>query len=534
MRFVERFLWILIVSAVTYFALLNLYSYSAVNRIGNDSINFILPSLAPNFNMGVPYKDYFENNPPGILLLTNVWSIFFGYSNLSFKIFHFITLVSSGLLFYLITKIIFNRYFGALLTLFASIILFSIKINSFMLTSEQVGLCFSLLGLLFIMRISDHHLFWRYFLSSAFLFLASQMKDPFGPSLICFIPIFIYYLTKNKRAKFFKVILSVFLGIAIPSIIIISYLFILGSWDAYIGIVSLKTEIYRGNFNPKYLILNLSSMMQRIKDMIIYWQYSYYYLLIPFIVISFIKPIKKELFNKKSMIYLVVLFYAVGNFIGFLIQANVGSHYLIQVVIPIYFFMGFIVFMLCKFLFRLSSKLFNKNIYLQFLLRIIIVLLVIASLFPKYLDSYQYNEFSLRKLMLNLTEGQKTPPLEKYISEKTRKDDCVLSLYGWGTPATYFYSQRRPCTRFYTPNLISEKNKAEFREQILKNPPAVIYYSLIGADMDVVKFENSFFNLTRALKYCYKKDIIYEELFLAIGSRKQTADCIAMNGYFFK
>jgi len=530
---------------VFYFATLNLFSFSSVNRIGNDSINYILPALAPKFEMGVPYRDYFENNPPGILLLTWGWTSFFGYSNLSFKILHFITLISASFLFYLITKKAFPLFFGPILVIFSSVVLFSPMLDTFLLTSEQIGLCFSLLGLVLLLWIKDDKIFWRFFLASIFLFLASQMKDPFGPVLICLLPPLFFYLVRKESQKFFKAVFAMFLGTALSLGTIIVYLGVIGSLNAYLEMLRLKTEIYHISLSADNLIYRLLSSIQQLKDLVIYPQYSLVFLFFLFFVLFLVKKIinknaslKESLIIKinldeKAIIYSILIFYVIGNFIGFELQGKVGSHYLIQMVIPVYILVALVLLSLYKAILPTNLEFSSRFKIHTGILKVSILCLVTLLLFPKYLRSYShlYKTFSYSKLISNLTEGQKMPPLETYIQNKTSKDDCILSLYGWGTPTTYFYSQRRPCTRFYTPNLITDRNKFEFREQILVHPPAAIFYTKVGADMDIDGFEKNIFNVSKTLKYCYKRDVIYEELFFPASSKEKLTKCISDNGF---
>src|SRR3990167_4993245 len=81
-----------------------------------------------------------------------------------------------------------------------------------------------------------------------------------------------------------------------------------------------------------------------------------------------------------------------------------------------------------------------------------------------------------------------------------------MSVYGWGVGKSYFYSNRKPCTRFFLANILPEKHNNEYRTSLINNPPAVIVYTLGGADLNTENFEKNVFNFTDVLKDCYQQD----------------------------
>lgn len=116
--------------------------------------------------------------------------------------------------------------------------------------------------------------------------------------------------------------------------------------------------------------------------------------------------------------------------------------------------------------------------------------------------------------------------IEKEIMKKTKPSDCIVHVYGWGVGTTYFYADRKPCSRFFLVNLLPDDFYEQYSSDLVTNPPAAIVYSLAGADIDNVRFEESVFDFPQVLKFCYKNDEIVPSLYLPKLNKKDLQKCI--------
>lgn len=147
----------------------------------------------------------------------------------------------------------------------------------------------------------------------------------------------------------------------------------------------------------------------------------------------------------------VALLYAVGSAIGFTMQNKFGSHYNAQMVFPVFILLTLPLVLFKNFLIKrintyLKSFKINKRVELIF------AVLIVALVFPKpeYFMTYK-NSLNDLKFGWNNIIGRNVPDysLENSIKDITSSDDCIIHVYGWGVGTTYFYAERKPCSRFF-------------------------------------------------------------------------------------
>lgn len=487
------------------------------NQISGDTASVVVMATAPFRGLGVPYSDYWEFKPPGIFLLVGLWLNFLGDSLFSFKILQLLFLLGTGTLTYLVLKKIFSPFYAFVVGVLAILVLFSPLLFSIFLPSELFGLFFSLAGLTSLLYLEKFGP--RFFLSTFLFILASQMKDPFSFTFLALIPPLLYFLISRDYKKFLMASTFVVGGFLVAIFLFWSYLSVLGSFGAYLEVLDYKSQVHDMWRNLGELEEKLGFSFQHAKNILMFFQYQVSTVLL-FWVASFflrskaktsnLKNLKKLKaiftlrlnFTPKALDALIIIFYSTGSFIGFTIAEQFGSHYLIQVVLPIFFFWAII------------GKSFSDNLYqilgtkkVNYWLSLTILAIL---LFPKgpYVKSYHLESYLspravsqiCQKIFLADTETK----LENYISAKTPKDSCILSVYGWGSGRTYFYAQRRPCTRFFLANIVQEDwQKKEYRESLLHHPPQAIVYTKLEADMDILRFEQEAINLSQIIEQCY-------------------------------
>lgn len=520
----EKFLFIVSLCFGLFLAILNFLYYSPFGLLGNDTIAWILAGVGPILKIGVAYKDYWDRMPPGLALIVFLWAKTVGYSDFSFQILHFVSLLALIPLFYLV----FRKINFSLIVLPAAIssllISFAPALVSFPLTSEQLGLFFALLGLVMLLYKKDNFIF--IFLGSFSLFLASQMKDPFGASIICLIPLFIYYFVTNKGLK--KAIAYSLGGVLSGLLVMATYLLYLGNLKEYLEILNYK--------NSAFEISNLHRLFSYLyilpRDIInSLFQYIILFPAIPIVVFSMILADKifikkdiilrispssltlinksKEIFNLKKITDLaIILFYIFGSYLGLAFQGDLSSHRLIQIALPSTLLITSILLLITKPLHAILYRIIPRERLSSFLSNTAILFMVFLFTFPRtdIIFSYKFESLSQKLQDFTLVREHESNVFD-FIKNQTNPQDCIVYYHAWAVEQAYYYSQRKPCTKFIKPQLIMAYPKylKEAREELRNNPPKLIYYKADPFIVDIDRFQSEVLNFDKLIERCYQK-----------------------------
>lgn len=499
------------------------------NRLSGNAVSLVMMATAPLREIGVPYKDYWEYKPPGIMLLVGFWVKMFGSTMFSFKILQLLFLLGTGPLIYLVLRKIFSPFYGFILASLAAVVLYSPYLSFTFLPEELFGLFFSLLGLVCLLYLKG--IGWRFFLSAFFIALASQMKNPFASTMLAIAPPLIYLLVLKDFRSFLRAMESILGGILLVFLIVGSYLVAIGSLRVYLEVLNFEVNTWIWSKLPSFQDSYYFAFWHA-KNIFLYFQSEVFPVLLlwflPFLLSIVLKgrprlpsfkrsggyyeialplPTVKLEITPQAIDMLTVIFYSLGSFVLFSMYGFFDFQYLYQIAMPIYFFWSIVI----------KSILDNlKKVLPSLRIDLLLLPILLIFLFPKgpYLKSYNlgnYNPFHIIQLIhRNITLPDGETPFEDYINAHTGPSSCILSVYGWGVGETYFYAQRRPCSRFFLPHLVLvEWQKKEFRESILQNPPQAIVYTQEGADLDVVRFEKEVIDFSRIIERCYRLDSEY-------------------------
>ncbi|BCX14786.1 MAG: hypothetical protein KatS3mg088_469 [Patescibacteria group bacterium] len=523
----------LVFFVVVIFIFFSLYIFSQ-DRTTGDAASHLLLAVAPIIKIGAPYKDYWDIKPPMMPLILFVWSKIFGFGIVSIRLINILLSALSVFLTYFLYKRFFKKPVFEIVFLSTLLILLSPFLHSIMLPTEILGLCMSLLALLFLIQSKNQ--FYKFFISGLLFFFSSQSKEPFSFTVIAVLPFFVYSFLISGINGFIKNFLLFLAGLFFGFVIIFMYLYFMGSVSSYREVFIAKSIAYPLNYSnvSKNFILGLEAAERTFTEFS-----SGISILIVFFLVSLfmVNKYKKLLFfdrvrlklkfnsfyvlDKNMLVSYSALFYAIGSFLGFGLGKVFGSHYLIQVVVPFYIISGFII----SSILGRTSFLIHKSKILSFI-SLILFLFSIVIILPKrqYLKSFLSVNF-------NFVMKDRVYDFEERITDITTNDQCILSVYGWGAGENYLYSGRRSCTRFFLPNIVREEwQREEYRSSILKNPPAAIIYQTNASDMDVKRFEYQVINIGNIVNNCYKRDIENNEIFVpAVLNINDLRECIKDN-----
>ena len=497
---------------------LNLLAVVPPSRLTGDDISLLLTASAPARDLGVPYKDYWVESNPGIILFLSFWVKFLGSSMASLKILELLTFIGISLFIYLILKKIFSTFYVFLIGGLTIITMFSPYLNFLLFSPESIGLLFSLAGLVSLLYLRGLKL--KFFLSTLFFTISGQIHDLFALTILTILPSLIALKASSRHRNFLVAIASSFFGFLLVNSLISLSLFSLGSYSAYLEVLQYKLGRYSGYLfgqeNGFFDILLYT--LWHSKNIIVSLQHEIGLILMAFFVsfVLILFPDCKLSWPKKKVINGVILFttpsirltftkstvninmvmvflYSFVSLVGLNLWSNFDFRFLLQMVPAIFLFWAIV----------LKSTFENLLKFLKMSKpRFLLVPLLILFLFPKgsYLSSYfvdwKISRYAKSEPLLNKQED--------YLVLNTRPSECILSLYGWNVAQTYFYAQRKPCTRFFQPSLNTLNwQREEYQASLLQNPPRVIVYTREGANLDVDLFERKVFNFSKVLKQCY-------------------------------
>ncbi len=504
---------------------LNTLHSANLTMVDGDTASHVLMAVAPFKGLGSPYKNIWDIDPPGLYIFLGIWTEIFGLSILGFKVLQILLLLAIGLSTVLIYRRVLFHNYVLLITFLSLAVLFSPYLFTIFLPSELIGLMFSVLGLMVLFYVSSIQ--YKLFFSVFLFFMSGQMKDPFSFTIFSIIPFFIYYSFFKKKAIIS--IISTIVGFISGFALIYIYLILLHASNAYWQVLEYKANAF-GVFDIERLVNNYLATIQTAQDIIIYFQFVNLFLIFILIAIFFsvlsktrnLKiSSKKNIYNlnininftERSLYRLTIICYVIGSFIGFTEADNFGSHYLIQVVLPLYFLFGIIISLIIENL-RYGFPIFRTNLF--FLLIFIPSLIVVL---PKsaYIKSYKLDTLSPSYFLSQFFTAERyhNLSLEEYLDNKTGINSCILNVYGWGSGDIYLYADRKPCTRFFLPNIVSQDwQMKEYRISLINHPPRAIIYNTAASDMNVDRFEKNVINISKIIKGCYLEDKTFNNLFL--------------------
>lgn len=371
--------------------LINFLSYLSVSKIGTDAVSWFLPAKSIINGTGLPYLNYWDTKPIGLIIFSSLWIFLFGNAINSFRLLHLImvTIVLFGMMrFYskIFSKLVFN-----IIYIFSVVIFMSPLVQTQPLLIELFGLSFTTLAINVLIsekiRIETKS-FWVSFL----FVLGGQMKESYALLSISAIP-FALHILMYKREYFKKVILWAFLGALLCLTALIMFLFLTGTITSYI-------EVFR--FILKYNSPSKFYQSFEIpKSTFIYFQYTVRSFICIFLLFYLYIKTKIKHFNFKKMIvnnklkfniylsfpevkniHVIAIFYVIGSCIGFYMQNKFGSHYNAQMVFPIMILISLPLYILSESVLS-STKMFKNKILLKYFFVVSTIITITVLTFPK-------------------------------------------------------------------------------------------------------------------------------------------------------
>ncbi len=504
--------WLLLFTSLLF--LLNSHTQLASPLFSHDFNAWLLPAIAPLRGLGMPYRDYWAIEPPTLLLMTTVWAAI----NQSLAWFHVLYLLLQTGVVWLYWRLLGRIFPKALSVTLYSVglwLYFSPAVQSMFFPSEINGLFFSLLGLNVLLGQSKPNR--QVLFASAYFGLAGQMKEVFAFTLLALLPLYFRSFRLGFRTVA-KVILSTIGGLSTVFLVTIAYLAVTDSLAAYQEVLINKSVTFQIT-NFRFILGHTYHALQWPVDR--WLQVDYSLLLIG--VVTLVVALWSMIVNQQIKLdkdaennswlklklppnlysYATAIFFWIGSWLGYLLQNRYSDKYDIAIIFPLIIGLGIVAQ-----IFSNSLKVIFKLPGNRFLLPLMILLLLAPNrsflIAPiKLATEFRLNDYFHRWQSL---ENSDSLILYQKIADRTNRDECIQGVYGWSIANLYLYTHRKPCSRFFLPNIITADQIDEYRQELFENPPAAIYYSQAGADLDIQTFEDEVFPYQQVIRDCYQPD----------------------------
>ena len=480
-------------------------------RLAHDFSSYVIPASG----LGTPYSDYFINRPPFLFLVLRTWGMVFGYSILSWRFLEIILLFAVLYGTFAITvKRKLNVFSIFLLTLFSFSFLFGQNLTMF-LPVELIGLSFILAAITLMRKTKS---LWAVALSYILLVLAAGVREQYLILIpIVLIPQFVPPLKIDQCRNHLK---GTLIGLLSPVIFLLFYFLINGNFKNFLNVSYVSIQSEKRSLNQYFQWFRqvvdhvqlefMSNLINSVLPSVFLSTIVTVVIVIsPFFILN--AKVRSEIGgNENSQQNLRVFIVGIALLISTAWQSagyRYSGHYAINSTIGVILIISSAWSLINEhFLSRQNNSVTQK-------LSRGLALLLLASFIPSHLTLNRAESFvqidSLERAFDKMLVGKDedltmNEKITRNILSRAEKDfDCAVNVYGWDQ-SFYLYTQSRPCTRFFIPNLVvTPSMNEEYRKELLENPPRVINYRFGGADLDVGAFERNVFPFSLVLSNCY-------------------------------
>lgn len=493
--------------------------------VGTDLASYLAPAVAIVHGYGVPYVNYFDVKPPGLIFFFLPWISIFGSSLPSLVALDVLLLVGDLALLYYLLRQVSPRLQADLILGLTLAVAFGLQIFSGMfLMSETIGSFFFLLATCLAVRLRAYPL--AFFAVGALCAFCAQIKEVWLFSVVALaIPALLS--TSRVRAVAFLVA-----GWATMTALIFGGVLWLGSMGGYEDVLRYKAEIFPMPSPISFIGRLARFAYQESADLFLVWP------ALPVVVAAAVvlrakaagvRAAARELALYKNGLALCVFLLWAALLVGYTWQNEEGvGHNLILIFVP---FMLLLAVALAYVLEAIPKSIprFRSSRWPTVLL----VMVVIVSVAPSVAvakggrDSLRVLSRSDQWSTLTTLEGPAAMSKSQFIAAHLSVGGCAQTAYGWDAGNTYIYTHSNPCSRYFLSDLLSDPEvDREFRADMVARPPDVIVYDTSLMDFDPKVFEQKVFPYAAVLKACYTASDVPTVYLRQFGPAQQS-QCIA-------
>lgn len=407
----------------------------------------------------LPYRDFFVNKPLIFNFISYLSFITLGVNNCAYKLFPFLLIYPSAILFYFsLKKLNIQRFLAASISVYFYFLILLQSFHNFgNFNSETLGVIFTIYAFCSFCLFRNN---LGSFLSGIFAAISINSKEPF---LLFLLPLSLFVFLEEKPFKINKSkLLYLCLGFIFVNAIFVFYLIFTGSMDAYID----KND-WCYTYATKAKELGLVKIPDNFIGVFIYdlqhilEKYNYFFYFTPFFMIYlFSLSIRKHL----NVGFYVCIISVLAGLYGISLGHRFFEHYFIIGIFP---FVAFAVY--CAKDFPVTKQ-----------FTVIFILLLSVNILPTFVSELTTNYKPHRfEDDFPIFMNKVLPIIKKY----TKKTDKILIA---GHPSLYYLTDRIPSSvhtvleqhifLVSSKKMPTEKRLSMFIDEINNYKPKIIYF----------------------------------------------------------
>lgn len=494
-------------------------------RMSHDLISYVLPASEMSRG-GQPYSDYYINRPPVLFDILRFWGGLFSFQLRSWILLEVGCLAGIFTVTYSLCRTMLSRRVAAcFVAVFEISFLFSGRIEMF-LAVELLGLLFILISFRVLARPTNSS--GSVVLAFALLAIASGVREQYA--ILIPIAVCSYLLVQQTLPRRLRALRDAFLGVLLVTGIVVLECLANQNLSKFVEIFSqsFRTERRPLSDYPHWFIKSATSVKPNIyvQGENLFLSYTHlssilfnlFLVSVAAIVALYVAQMVVVSFRKYQIVsssewLIACLGIGLITSVGWQSSGvRFSGHYAISSSLGIFLCFMSTVSVLARII-ATPAPTANVRRYLQ----VLCLLLAAPPLAPSTttvrtledaISSASLQDFIDR---ISISEGDVLTPEEaatrEILAGSVREFRCTMNVYGW-SPAFYFYTHSRPCTRYFLPNLVTTPAMfREYRSDLIVNPPRVINYGCLDqltcADLDVGQFEKSVFPFVLVISECY-------------------------------
>jgi hypothetical protein len=435
-----------------------------------------------------PYTDFWDIKPVYLFIILSGFFSITGISLLNAYLVYALFLFSFFLSFhlYIIVCKLQIKLLGIFITLLLGVVCSNLFYKMFF-PSEIIGLVLILLSLLILRRTES---FGRLVLGLSFASIAGQTKEVY---LFCTIALIIFLVSnKLNRMKVIAAFVIANLAVGLGGLYFLIKTHALGQ---YLQMTRIKSEMFQ--WDPIYNFIKF--------PLLTIFSYTSEYTLLGFATplifssifflgwtVNHFKTGTESTFKRFPNLKIEqdlrgLLLVLASIILGVTWQGKVPTEHYAIPLLPI------IILVMLSFLDQSEVK----SKFVLFLAALI--LFPNVGVLKNTFQSIAQNSVDSRNLIHRIITEEDA---KKY---RVTVERCLQVAYGWESGAYYYYSNSRPCSKYFLSPLVVGSNRLtnDLVLELAKNPPSEIVYNPEGAGLNVTDFESAVFPYSRVLKNCF-------------------------------
>ena len=430
---------------------------------------------------GVPYKDTFDNKPPGVFFMYALFISVFGESPAAVHIGTYVYSILTLIGVYLLAGRLFGRSLGLVAGL--AFVIYSTAQSFFGFSSNtEIFMIMPMVFATFLALVACEKKAKRLFLAVGFLCGWAFMFKQVAATNILFIALYMLYRhLKSAERKPLSLVASyalLFVSFSVPILLFGLYFHLKGGlWDAFYQMFLFNLEyrgfrppasyFFYGALSPVLAVVPAEGGPVNFNSFAAYWV---------FVLWAFVRMLLKK---DRALVFVFLFF--IFSYAGSIINFFFFPHYFIQIVPAVSILAGW--GMADIFLFLKEKNLLAGAVAKGALLALMGLCLVLPLLLE--LDYYVLNsaDANVRRIYAG-NPFSEALVVADYVRKNTRPEDTVLIL--GSEPEVLYYAKRKSATRhnhLYAvvgnyKNAFDRQN--EVKEDVKKNRPSCAIYFTTG------------------------------------------------------